>query len=93
MAEYRRDSVYRNTNTVDEKYLDVWEPGVDYKNIKTETYVIENKYHQRPDSLANALYGNAKLWWIFAIVNQDKLNDPIFDFEAGLEIQVPLRFT
>ena len=39
------------------------------------------------------LYGNAKLWWVFATINQDILNDPITDFEAGLTIQVPLRFT
>jgi len=94
MTEYRRDSLYRSTVIEDKKYLGIWEPTVaDIKNISTNTYTIENKYHQRPDVLANDLYGNAKLWWIFAVINQDELNDPIVDFEAGLKIKVPTRFT
>lgn len=93
MEDYRRDSVYRNTNIADKKYLDIWEPGITKENLSTETYTIESRYHMRPDVLANDLYGNAKLWWIFAILNQDTLIDPINDFEAGLTIEIPSRFT
>lgn len=93
-VEFRRDSLYRSTPIEEKKYLGIWEPTVaEISGLTTEPYTIENKYHQRPDTLANKLYGNAKLWWVFAMVNQDKLNDPIFDFEAGLTIQVPTRFT
>lgn len=93
-TEYRRDSVYRSTEITDQKYLGIWEPTVaDISSVATEPYTIEAKYHQRPDTLANDLYKNAKLWWVFAMINQDKLNDPITDFEAGLEIQIPTRFT
>jgi len=43
--------------------------------------------------LAYDLYGNSKLWWVFAQFNQDKLKDPVVDFLPGLEIQVPTKFT
>ena len=94
VVDYRKDSLYRTTDIVDEKYLDVLD--VEIKNldsISTLTYVIENKYQNRPDVLAYDLYGNAKLWWIFAILNQDILIDPIIDFTAGLSIEIPERFS
>lgn len=93
MTEYRRDSLYRNTEIVNKKFLGIWEPGVGIDSLSTESYTIENKYHLRPDVLAYDLYGNAKLWWIFAILNQDTLIDPIADFESGLTINIPSRFT
>jgi hypothetical protein len=93
-TEYRRDSVYRSTELENSKYLDIWEPTIsDVTSLNTKSYKIESKYHQRPDALSHKLYGNAKLWWVFAMVNQDKLNDPITDFSVGLTIQVPVRFT
>jgi|TARA_R110002167_G_scaffold15332_7_gene61186 hypothetical protein len=93
-TEYRRDSFYRSTTLENNKYLGVWEPTVaDIKSVATTPYVIEAKYNQRPDKLAHDLYGNAKLWWAFALINQDKLNDPIMDFTSGISIKVPTRFT
>jgi len=93
-TEYRRDSLYKSTNIENNKYLDIWEPSVvDIENVPTSPYVIEPKFHQRPDMLANELYGNPKLWWAFALINQDELNDPIMDFTSGLSIKVPTRFT
>lgn len=93
-VEYRQDSLYRTTNIVDKKYLDILDIGIkNINSISTKSYKIENKYQNRPDVLAYDLYGNAKLWWIFAILNQDTLVDPIIDFEAGLTIQVPERFS
>ena len=92
--EYRRDSLYKSTTIENNKYLDIWEPSVaDIKGIATTSYTIQSRYHQRPDMLANELYGNPKLWWAFALINQDELNDPIMDFTAGLSIKVPTRFT
>jgi hypothetical protein len=93
-TEYRRDSVYRSTDIENSKYLDIWEPTIsELIQLNTKPYEIESKYHQRPDALAHKLYGNAKLWWVFAMLNQDILNDPITDFDVGLTIQVPVRFT
>ena len=94
MAEFRSDSMYRKTAVVDNKYLDVWVPDVtDISLFSTKTITLESKYENRPDKLAYDLYGNAKLWWVFAQFNQDTLQDPIIDFVSGLEITVPTKFT
>lgn len=94
MAQIRSDSVYRKTNVVNNKYLDIWQPDInDISLFNTKTITLESKYENKPDKLAFDLYGNAKLWWVFAQFNQDKLQDPIIDFVAGLEIQVPTQFT
>lgn len=54
-----------------------------------ENYVIASGYEERPDLLAHALYGNSRLWWVFAIRNPDVLRDPIRDFKAGTKIILP----
>jgi hypothetical protein len=93
MAKYGSDSVYRNTKIVDNRYLDHWENPIQGKeNYSTQTIVIRNKFDQRPDLLAHELYGNAKLWWVFAEFNPDVLVDPIIDFKSGIIITVPTRF-
>jgi len=94
MAEYRSDSMYRNTKLVDNKYLDVYNTSLGDRNtMELDTMEITSKYHQRPDVLAHDLYGNAKLWWVFAELNQDKLVDPIVDFKSGITITYPIRFS
>lgn len=93
MSTYRQDSMYRNTPIIDEKYLDIYNSPVIDKNADVQTIEISSKYHQRPDVLAFDLYGNAKLWWVFAEYNQDSLIDPIVDFTSGKKITVPLRFS
>jgi len=93
MAKYGPDSVYRNTRIVDNRYLDHWENPIQNKeNYSTQTIIVENKYNQRPDLLAHKLYGNSKLWWVFAEFNPDTLVDPIIDFKSGMTIIVPTRF-
>lgn len=52
-------------------------------------YEIEPQYTYRPDLLAYDLYGNHKLWWVFAQRNMNVIKDPIYDFEAGVEIYLP----
>jgi len=94
MADIRSDSMYRKTSVIDNKYLDVWNPDItDISLFNTRTITLESKYQNRPDLLAYDLYGNSKLWWVFAQFNQDKLKDPVVDFLPGLEIQVPTKFT
>jgi len=91
---YDSNSMYRNTPVIDNKYLDIMVPTVDtIRSSDTKTMTLESKYDQRPDKLAYDLYGNAKLWWIFAEYNQDTLKDPIIDFKSGLEIRVPKQFS
>lgn len=91
---YRTDSMYRNTPIIDNNHLGVYDPGsLDITNTSTTTVTLTNRHHLRPDVLANDLYGNAKLWWVFAQFNPDTLIDPIIDFTTGKEIIVPTRFS
>ena len=94
MATYRTDSVYRNTAIVNNEYLDILDvSNIDVENTATTSVKIDVKYDEKPDLLAYDLYGNSKLWWVFALFNQDKLKDPIIDFKAGMYILVPTRFS
>ena len=94
MATYRTDSVYRDTEIINDQYLDILNiDTIDVKNTTTKIITLDSKYDQKPDLLANDLYNNAKLWWVFASFNQDSLVDPIVDFKAGLKIKVPTRFS
>lgn len=54
-------------------------------------YVVETRYRHRPDLLAYDLYGNAKLWWVFAQRNMNIIKDPIYDLEPGLKIRIPQK--
>ena len=92
MATYRADSLYRDTQ-LNDQYLDVLDiNNIDIDNTTTTNITIEEKYNEKPDLLAYDLYGNAKLWWVFGLFNQDELEDPILDFKTGIKINVPTRF-
>ena len=93
MAKYRADSLYRNTKVVSNQYLDTLDlASIDIDNTSTKTVTIQPKHEEKPDLLAYDLYGNAKLWWVFAEYNPDILVDPIIDFVGGMKITVPTRF-
>ena len=94
MATYRTDSLYRDTKITNNQYLnELTIDNIDVKNTTTKTITLNEKYDEKPDLLAYDLYGNAKLWWVFGLFNQDELVDPILDFKAGLKIKVPARFS
>ena len=56
-------------------------------------YEIDKVYEYRPDMLAYDLYGDSKLWWVFAQRNPNVIKDPLFDFRAGVRIYVPKKTT
>ena len=88
MGIYNSDSPYYSTDVKD-GYLDV----INFRNIQGQTddiiYEIEPRYEHRPDLLAYELYGNVKLWWIFAVRNKDIIKDPVYDIVPGVSIYVP----
>ena len=93
MADYGTDSLYRNTQIINKQYLDVLNvDNIDIQNTTTTSITVEAKHEEKPDLLAYELYGNANLWWVFALFNQDELVDPILDFKTGIKINVPVRF-
>ena len=61
---------------------------IDPKDVQ---YQIDAIYKQRPDLLAYDLYGDPKLWWVFAIRNPNVIQDPIYDFEPGVTIYIPQK--
>ena len=90
MTTYSKNSPYYQTATYG-KFLDVMTPRVVMKNPQDAIYTIEYKYHLRPDSLAQYLYGDSGLWWVFAARNPDIIQDPIFDFTFNATIYVPTK--
>jgi len=54
-------------------------------------YTLESRFTYRPDLLANAIYGDPKLWWVFMNRNLDIIRDPIFDFVPGLQFYIPKK--
>lgn len=89
MANTSRTTSPYITTQVKDWYLDLWDyrsvPKSDYDTIK----IIPPEYDQRPDLMSHAEYGTSRLWWVFAMRNPDLINDPIADFQAGLEIFIP----
>lgn len=87
---YPATSPYFTTDIINTKYLDVlnYRPIPKYAN--DTYYILPSVYQYRPDLLAYDLYGDAKLWWVFAERNPNKLGyDPYFDFVAGMGIYIP----
>jgi len=92
MAIYDSSSHYSKTKQ-NRFYLDLLVPRPVPSEKDDFVYTIESQYNHRPDLLAFDLYGDAKLWWVFAEFNPDELNDPIVDFTSGKTIVVPTRFS
>ena len=87
---YPQSSPYYDTNVVDNKFLDVLE----YREIPQHPddlyYEVPQVYQYRRDLLAYDLYGDPKLWWVFAARNPNKLGpDPYFNLVAGIGIYIP----
>jgi hypothetical protein len=70
-------------------YLDVMQNRPIPKYIDDVVFAINKTYHRRPDLLAYDLYGDSRLWWVFAQRNPNTLVDPLGDFAEGTEIWVP----
>jgi hypothetical protein len=85
---YKESSLYGATSIIDGE-LDI----LNYRKIPSVAsdvpYVIKPQYNYRPDLLASDLYEDPNLWWVFKSRNPNELEDPIFDFVAGVEIKIP----
>ena len=90
MAGYSNTSPYFETEELTD-YLDVLNPRTLTAELDDQSYIIERTYAYRPDLLSYDLYGTPRLWWVFAQRNPDKIEDPIYDFEMGVTIQLPKK--
>lgn len=70
-------------------YLDVLRIRAVSSEVSDYLYTIESQYTHRPDLLAFDLYNDASLWWVFTQRNLNVIQDPIFDFEPGIQIYIP----
>lgn len=92
MAEYLTSSPYFMTDNFGE-FLDVLRYRTIPKEVDDIVYTIKPQHAMRPDLLAYDLYGDANLWWVFAVRNPNTIEDPIFDFQAGVTIYLPKSTT
>jgi hypothetical protein len=83
-------SPWFKTSVVNDEYLDVLSIRTIPSSNDDKLYTIQEQYTHRPDLLAYDLYDDFRLWWIFAQRNMDIIQDPIYDFEAGVQIYLPL---
>jgi len=49
--------------------------------------INDQRYHHRPDTFANDVYGDPDLFWVIGLRNG--LQDPIYDFEFGKPYTIP----
>lgn len=91
MAKTERKNHPWTKTPVNDNYLDLYEPRPVTAEPDDFLYVIQPQYNYRPDLLAHDVYGSDRLWWVFIRRNMDVLNDPIFDFVAGVAIYLPKK--
>jgi hypothetical protein len=90
-VNYSIYSMYFNTPlNPSGQYLDIWQPRNIGATKNDKTITINETYNQRPDLLSFDLYGDARLWWVFAQRNPNVLGtDPLGNFVTGTEIIIP----
>lgn len=89
--EFGKYSLYKRTPQ-DGNFRGYYEHVTIPKDSRTDyTITVQKKYHQHPGVLANDLYGEKKLFWVFMYFNRDTIFDPIFDLKENMVITVPVR--
>lgn len=88
MVQYTSSSPYYTTSQTS-WYLDF----LNYRELPIDSsdyyLTVSGKYEERPDLLSYDLYGTVNYWWIFSVMNQDILIDPIYDLKTNLIIRIP----
>ena len=87
MATYSVTSPWYTTPIVG-NHLDILKIRSVSADVDDFLYTIQPQYAYRPDLLANDLYGDSNLWWVFIQRNMDVLQDPILDFVPGTQIYI-----
>jgi hypothetical protein len=86
---YPITSPYYNSDTVNGQFLDVMISRAVNGTSSDVYWEIPPVYNCRPDLLAHDLYGDSRLWWVFAQRNPNTLKDPLYDFTTGTNIFIP----
>jgi hypothetical protein len=89
-VKYSSSSVYYSTPINAIGILDTWVPRTIAASSSDTLITISAIYNMRPDLLAHDLYGDSRLWWVFAQRNPNVLAaDPLGNFVSGTEIYIP----
>ena len=91
-TQYKNDSPYAKTDIYG-NFLDVANLISIPMNPDDALFTVNATYQNRPDLLAYDLYGNAALWWVFALRNPNTIKDPIFDMRTGVTFYLPKKST
>jgi len=89
MSIYSVTSAYYATPTFNGNYLETMVNRPIPREPDDIIFTINKTYDLRPDLLANDLYGDSNLWWVFAQRNPNVLPDPLGDFRDGTKIFLP----
>jgi len=89
MISYNENSPWANTEIENNTYLGILQIRPVPAEDDDLLYSVQPQYAYRPDLLAYDLYGDTRLWWVFAQRNMDIIEDPVFDLIPGLEIYLP----
>ena len=90
MTSFNSHSLYINTDST-EHYRDYYKPielGYDDSDM---FLIVTSEFHQKPGNLANHLYGDPRLSWVFSYFNRNQISDIIFDLKQGMIIRVPTK--
>ena len=71
---YPRTSPYFQTGVFDKQFLDVMTNRPIPRDPSDAEFVVTVQYEFRPDLLAQDLYDDPKLWWVFAQRNPNQLS-------------------
>ena len=91
MATYTTSSPWHTTKIEGQEYLGILKIRPVPKESDDVLYTIQPQYTHRPDLLAYDVYGDSKLWWVFAQRNMDVVKDPVFDIESGTKRHTSYR--
>ena len=87
---YSSSSSYYTTPINNRGQLSYWTPRTVPASSSDQVAVISAVYNLRPDLMAHDLYGDSRLWWVFAQRNPNVLaDDPLGNFTAGTTIFIP----
>jgi hypothetical protein len=89
-VQYSKDSLYAKTPFYG-NFLDFANFPTIPRNADDVVFTINKTYQYRPDLLAYDLYGDANLWWVFALRNPNTIKDPLFDMRIGNKIYLPKK--
>ena len=88
MTAYSNTSPY-SKNMMTNGYLDIL-TMIDIPALADDVpFMITGRYMHRPDKLADELYGDSGLWWVFAVRNKEVIKDSIYDMIPGQIIFIP----